>query len=313
MGWKLTDKAGQQVPASDLRGKVVALYFSAHWCPPCRGFTPVLKKFYEGVGGSAAGFQIVFVSSDRSEPEGKDYFTNHHGDWLMLDFAQKGSLGETYGVKGIPSLIVIDSSGKSIAEDARGQVAGAAEGSTDRMKAMLAKWARHCSDWRDTAGTSLGGDYVAGSQEAMRAARLARLAGGPAPPVQTAPAPTPASSEPAATTTRAALVELATAAPPADAPAATALGEAAAIAQLTAMGFSADQSKQALTTAGGDVQIAAAMLAGTEESQPTPAGEVDADAIGKLTAMGFDIGQARHALEATGGDVEAASAVLLGD
>ena len=27
--------------------KVVAFYFSAHWCPPCRGFTPVLKKFYE--------------------------------------------------------------------------------------------------------------------------------------------------------------------------------------------------------------------------------------------------------------------------
>ncbi len=27
--------------------KIVAFYFSAHWCPPCRGFTPVLKKFYE--------------------------------------------------------------------------------------------------------------------------------------------------------------------------------------------------------------------------------------------------------------------------
>ena len=38
-----------KVAAADaLAGKqIVCFYFSAHWCPPCRHFTPILKDFYE--------------------------------------------------------------------------------------------------------------------------------------------------------------------------------------------------------------------------------------------------------------------------
>jgi nucleoredoxin len=44
---KKADGSNVQADAA-LAGKaVVCLYFSAHWCPPCRAFTPVLKDFYE--------------------------------------------------------------------------------------------------------------------------------------------------------------------------------------------------------------------------------------------------------------------------
>ena len=35
---------GAHQRSSDLAGPVVGLYFSAHWCPPCRAFTPQLAN-----------------------------------------------------------------------------------------------------------------------------------------------------------------------------------------------------------------------------------------------------------------------------
>ena len=48
-GQTLIKKDGSSHPAdSALAGKpIVMIYFSAHWCPPCKAFTPVLKDFYE--------------------------------------------------------------------------------------------------------------------------------------------------------------------------------------------------------------------------------------------------------------------------
>jgi len=42
------------------------IYFSAHWCPPCRSFTPQLADAYEKCMGDK-NFEIIFLSSDRDE------------------------------------------------------------------------------------------------------------------------------------------------------------------------------------------------------------------------------------------------------
>ena len=38
---------GQVSNATVKETAIVAFYFSAHWCGPCRDFTPILSKFYE--------------------------------------------------------------------------------------------------------------------------------------------------------------------------------------------------------------------------------------------------------------------------
>ena len=65
---------GADVPVSQLADKVVAVYFSAHWCPPCRAFTPTLIKAYQAAKAAGLPFELVFVSSDEDE-EGFDEYT----------------------------------------------------------------------------------------------------------------------------------------------------------------------------------------------------------------------------------------------
>lgn len=193
----LVNKAGETVPASHLQGKTVALYFSAHWCPPCRGFTPVLRKFYENVQSGNENLEIIFVSGDRDEASMKEYFQNDHGNWLAVKFGSPeiAKLNEHCKVQGIPHLTVINGKGECVVpgDQARENVAGA----TTQAGALstFAQWKKAAGDWRESAGTALGGGAAAPANDAaaMRAARLARLGGGGG-PAPAAPTPAPAAS-----------------------------------------------------------------------------------------------------------------------
>jgi len=104
--------------------KALALYFSAHWCPPCRGFTPQLAEWYKK-DLQAKGLEVVFVSSDRDEGAFKEYFAEQ--PWLALPFGErdtKATLSKKFKVNGIPSLVILDSDGKTITTDGRDAVAG---------------------------------------------------------------------------------------------------------------------------------------------------------------------------------------------
>jgi len=106
--------------ADALTGKRVGIYFSAHWCPPCRGFTPKLAERYKELVGKGEDFEIVFVSSDKDEPAFKEYYASM--PWLALPFADreaKAKLSKKYKVQGIPSLILLDDQGEVITKEGR--------------------------------------------------------------------------------------------------------------------------------------------------------------------------------------------------
>jgi len=118
----LIGKDEHPVDASSLDGKVFGLYFSAHWCPPCRGFTPQLAEWYK-TSLKDKGMEIVFVSSDRDEKSFQEYFAEQ--PWLALSYScrkEKEQLSNLFGVQGIPSFVVIDKDGSVITKNGRAAV-----------------------------------------------------------------------------------------------------------------------------------------------------------------------------------------------
>jgi len=102
-------------PAVGGSPKYTALYFSAHWCPPCRMFTPKLVEWYNNFKRKHPDFELVFVSSDRDQAAMEEYIKGDNMPWPAVKFDQAQS--ETFrkfGSSGIPYLVLIDNEGNAV-------------------------------------------------------------------------------------------------------------------------------------------------------------------------------------------------------
>ncbi len=101
--------------ANLLKPKYVLIYFSAHWCPPCRAFTPKLVKYYNENGGGKE-FEILFVSSDKDSTKMGEYMKEMSMPWPALRFgsSKTAEIKKKYGGNGIPCLTVLDDKDEAV-------------------------------------------------------------------------------------------------------------------------------------------------------------------------------------------------------
>lgn len=122
--------------------ELIALYFSASWCPPCKAFSPMLKRFYDA-HAKAAKLEIIYVSSDKTIPSFEEYYKSMPWTAIPTDrgcAAIKQSLATTFGIMGIPALMIIDGkTGEFISATGRDDVSKVNDDAA-KGKQLIAQW-----------------------------------------------------------------------------------------------------------------------------------------------------------------------------
>ncbi|MEP6603805.1 MAG: thioredoxin-like domain-containing protein [Spartobacteria bacterium] len=103
--------------------KLIALFFSAHWCPPCRKFTPQLVEYYNRVISQHPEVENLFVRADHTANEMQNYMREVKMPWPAIEF-EKTEAKEAllkYAGKGIPCLVLVDPTGRVVSDSYDGE------------------------------------------------------------------------------------------------------------------------------------------------------------------------------------------------
>jgi nucleoredoxin len=103
--------------------KLIAYYFSAHWCAPCRKFTPKLVEYYNRVAPEHPEFEVVLYSFDKSATEMEEYMRETNMPWPAINYDKRQEKDELRAAagNGIPALVLVDASGRLVSRSFDGE------------------------------------------------------------------------------------------------------------------------------------------------------------------------------------------------
>ena len=103
------------------KGNYVFVDFWASWCGPCRAEMPNVVEAYKKY--HSKGLEIVGVSFDQKKDAWTAAVKNLGMEWPQMSDLKgwQCAAGKVYGIRSIPSNILLDPQGKIVASDLRGE------------------------------------------------------------------------------------------------------------------------------------------------------------------------------------------------
>ncbi len=116
-----TTPDGKSKSLSSLKGKYVLVDFWASWCGPCRRENPNVVKTYNQFKDK--NFEIFGVSYDTKKTNWEKAIQDDELVWCQVSdlLGWKNATSELYGIKAIPSNLLLDKDGKIIAKNIFGK------------------------------------------------------------------------------------------------------------------------------------------------------------------------------------------------
>ena len=112
----MQDLQGRKFKLSENKGKPVLLVFGATWCPSCREEIPRLKEIFANYGKKG----LVMVNIDIQESQDKvSRFADRYKLTYPVLLDEKAEVARSYGVRGIPTLVLVDKEGMILCSQCR--------------------------------------------------------------------------------------------------------------------------------------------------------------------------------------------------
>jgi nucleoredoxin len=138
---ELVDAKGAPVSNKELlKNTYIFVYFSAHWCPPCKLFTPKLVEYVKKNSGGNV-FGVLFASRDKSAEEMAGYMKEFRMSWPAVAYDSKNRelLKEKYGGRGIPCLVVLNEQDEVVFHTYKGEEFRGPQAVLDDFTALFKK------------------------------------------------------------------------------------------------------------------------------------------------------------------------------
>lgn len=125
-----TNLEGKPASFADFRGKPALVNLWATWCQPCLREMPSLERLQRKLAG---GLVVVAISQDRGGEKTVAPFMAKLGlDDVGIYLDPKSDVGKAFGVRGLPTSIILDAQGHAV-----WRVEGAVEWDSEEVLAVL--------------------------------------------------------------------------------------------------------------------------------------------------------------------------------